>query len=140
MLSSAAGPSLKSCAVMRDHAGSTWSAKQRRLIAAIVRERRKAFQRENGRGLSPGTLLFEPEAGQPADCNGDIELQGSTTLRNANLPAHFLFAYDKTGLMVTAENITQMSLDSLRRWDAAIAEYFQCERQGKAGSTSRLLH
>ena len=61
-------------------------------------------------------------------------------LRNADIPAHFLFAYAKTGLMVTAENITQMSLDSLRRWDAAIAEYFQCERQGKAGSTSRLLH
>ena len=58
---------------MRDNADLTRSSKQQRLIAAIVRERRKAFQREKGLDLLPEeTMLFE-EAYGSAGCGGDNE-------------------------------------------------------------------
>ena len=62
------------------------------------------------------------------------------SLRRFDVAPHFVFAYRKTGLLVTVENETFMSEADLMRWDAAMLEYFQIERKTKAGATSSMRH
>jgi hypothetical protein len=97
------------------------SAKQRRLMAALLREQKKGSRKEFGRGLNSEQLTLE-------------------AVRSCNLPAHFAFAYEKTGLLITAENEGKVSAEDLKRWHAALLEYFDREREGKVGAVSRLSH
>ncbi len=97
------------------------SAKQRRLMAAFLREKKKATRKEFGPVLDSDQLTLE-------------------AVRNSDLPAHFAFAYEKTGLLITAENEGKASAEDLRRWHAALLEYFDREQEAKVGAVSRLLH
>jgi len=97
------------------------SAKQRRLMAAFLREKKKGLGKEFGRGLNSEQLTLE-------------------AVRSCNLPAHFAFAYEKTGLLITGENERKATAEDLKRWHAALLEYFDREREGKVGAVSRLFH
>ncbi len=118
------------------------NAKQQRLIAAVLREQKKAFRKKFGRDPQPNESgLGDPSGDQPAHLTGTR--QGGLTLRAIryfDVPSHFAFAYEHTGLIVTAENMDTMSTGDLRRWDAAIGEYFQMERLTKAAGASTLTH
>lgn len=61
-------------------------------------------------------------------------------LRELDIPAHFVFAYKRTGLLVTVENEASMSACDLRRWNAAVLEHFRIERQKEAGTADGTLH
>lgn len=61
-------------------------------------------------------------------------------LRTFDVPAHFVFAYKKTGLLVTEETSYRFSDDELMCWDAALLEYFRSERQTKTGAGSAAVH
>ncbi len=100
---------------------STKSAKQRRLIAAILREQKKGSGKEFGPGLNSEQLTLE-------------------AVRSCNLPAHFAFAYEKTGLLITADREREAAAEDLKRWHAALLEYFDREREAKVGAVSCLLH
>ncbi len=75
------------------------SAKQRRLIAAFLREQKKAARKEFG----------------PVPDSEQLTLE---VVRNSDLPAHFAFAYERTGLLITAENEGKASTEDLKRWHA----------------------
>jgi len=62
-----------------------------------------------------------------------LTLQG---LRSFDIPAHFVFAYERPGLLVTVENEASMSACDLRRWHVAMLEYFRIERLKKVGIAS----
>jgi hypothetical protein len=115
------------------------NVKQRRLIAAILRERRKS----SGKRASPA-LRFPRHAAVASKSHGlsqpmadQLTWQG---LRDFDVPAHFVFAYKRTGLLVTVENEAFTSARDLRRWHAAMLEYFRIERRKKAGPASGMLH
>ncbi len=97
------------------------SAKQRRLMAALLREQKKGSRKEFGQRPNSEELTLE-------------------AVRNSNLPGHFAFAYEKTGLLITAENEGKASAEDLKRWHAALIEYFDREEEAKVGAVSRLLH
>jgi hypothetical protein len=61
-------------------------------------------------------------------------------LRTSEVPAHFVFAYHKTGLLVTEETKYHFSGTELMCWDAAVLEYFRNERKNKAGAESAAVH
>jgi hypothetical protein len=61
-------------------------------------------------------------------------------LRTSEVPAHFVFAYHKTGLLVTEETKYRFSGTELMCWDAAVLEYFRNERKNKAGAESAAVH
>ncbi len=100
---------------------SAKNAKQRRLMAAVLREQENGSRKEFGQGLNSEQLTLE-------------------AVRSCNLPAHFAFAYQKTGLLITADRERQAAAEDLKRWHAALLEYFDREREGKVGAVSRLLH
>jgi len=112
--------------------------KQKRLVTALLREQKKAFQKTGRDAFRGGPFHFSLE---PTPLSGeDTELLTLKAMRSAPIPAHFAFAYEKTGLIITAENIGRMSAANLERWESAITQYFQMERQAKGGATSALLH
>ena len=115
------------------------NAKQRKLIAAILRERRKSSRKRSSR--EGGSVSFDAMAGNsgqaPKVSTDQLTLE---SLRNFDVAPHFVFAYRRTGLLVTVENETFMSEGDLMRWNAAMLEYFRIERQTKAGAASSLRH
>jgi hypothetical protein len=117
----------------------TKNTKQRRLIAAILRKRRKSSRRR----ASP-TQQFPHHA---AIASNSHELSQPMAdrltlqdLRKFDIPAYFVFAYKRTGLLVTVETEASMSPCDLRCWHAAVLEYFRIERQKKAGTANGTLH
>ncbi len=61
-------------------------------------------------------------------------------LRTSEVPAHFVFAYHKTGLLVTEETKYRFSGTELMCWDAAVLEYFRNERKNKTGAENAAVH
>jgi hypothetical protein len=90
-------------------------------MAALLREQNEGSRNEFGCSLHNEKLTLE-------------------AVRSSNLPAHFAFAYEKTGLLITAENEGKVSAEDLKRWHAALVEYFDREREGKVGAVSCLSH
>jgi hypothetical protein len=90
-------------------------------MAAFLREKKKAASKESGPVLNSEQLTLE-------------------AVRNSDLPAHFAFAYEKTGLLITAEIEGKASAEDRKRWRAAPLEYFDREQEAKVGAVSCLLH
>ena len=115
------------------------NVKQRRLIAAVLRERRKSSRKRASlaRRFPRHAAVASNSHGLSQPLADQLTLQH---LRESDVPAHFVFAYKRTGLLVTVENEACMSTSDLRRWNAAVLEYFQIERRKKAGPASGTLH
>jgi len=46
------------------------------------------------------------------------------TMKRAGTPPEMVYAFEKTGRLVTAENASQLSEEDLAEWDAAVEEYW----------------
>lgn len=86
-------------------------------------EQRRKFVEENGR---------EPDREERALLLAanyqNIESLIENDLLKSGASPESIYAFHKTGLLVTAENRRQISAAELQQWDAAVAEY-------RAGST-----
>jgi hypothetical protein len=76
-----------------------------------VQDFRETFGREPG----PQDRLFwdEPE---------HLEHRLSQAMREAGLPPCFIYAFEKTGRLVSEENVDLISQEDLDEWQAAVAE------------------
>ncbi len=83
-------------------------------MKAIDRARRKAFRSKSFRNFL--TPLFDEAA-----------------------PA-LVHAYEKTGRIITDENIAHVPREKLIEWDAAVAEYFALLHAAKSGGSSQAFH
>ena len=82
------------------------------LIQMQVQDFRETFGREPG----PQDRLFwdEPE---------HLEHRLSQAMREAGLPPCFIYAFEKTGRLVSEENVDLISQEDLDEWLAAVEEY-----------------
>lgn len=73
---------------------------------------------------------------RPGDSALDRKIRDTMlhVLREAKVPPEFIYAFEKTGRLVTAENAKHLNEDELAEWDAAVAEY---RGQNKARRRSR---
>lgn len=46
------------------------------------------------------------------------------TMKRAGTPPEFIYAFEKTGRLVTSETYERLSVKERKEWDAAIEEYF----------------
>ncbi len=102
---------------------SAKSARQKTLIRNCSQGERRAFHKKFSQ--------------VPEDDVGGLTF---SAIRRSKISAHFAYAYRKTGLLITVENERKASGEDLKRWHAALVEYFDREREGKVGAVSRLLH
>ena len=95
----------------------------------MLRRQRKKFIRKFGREPGPDDpLFFDPNASEPLPLSPE-QLQNTTlkTMLAAGTPAHFVYAYQKTGFVVNETGYKNMSPEDRAEYDAAIEEYFAME-------------
>jgi hypothetical protein len=98
-------------------------------IERILHRQRKDFIKKFGREPGPDDpIFFEPNAGKPLSLSPE-KLQGAILkgMLAAGTPAHLVYAYQKTGLIVSEAGYKNMSPADRAEYDAAIDEYFALE-------------
>ncbi len=90
-----------------------------------LEKQKEAFRRKFGREPGPeDPLFFDPNADtpQPLDMDELTALMVEAMAKAGVHPAR-IYAYRKTGLIVTEENLHLLSEQDLAEWEAAIQEY-----------------
>src|SRR5262249_60068556 len=85
---------------------------------------RQAFVAKHGREPGPDDLLF-PDMPHPEH----LEAMMVEDMRAAGLDPAFIYAFEKTGLLVTEQNQHLIPDEDLAEWDAAIEEYERKQRK-----------
>jgi hypothetical protein len=95
--------------------------------AAAVREQLEAFRRKFGREPGPGDpLFFDPDAEVPRRISlVKFDAEVTQGMEKAGLPPQFIYAYRKTGRVVTELNMKNLSKLEIEEWNAAVDEYFE---------------
>jgi hypothetical protein len=94
-------------------------------LAEALRGAREAFVQKFGREPGPNDpVFFDPDAETPQPFprqkyhDGMIEM-----LRASGAPPEIVYAFEKTGRIVTSESTKYMTDAELAEWEAAINEY-----------------
>jgi len=73
-------------------------------------------------------MFFDPDYDEPTPLSEKkIEDEMVAVLENVGVGPQIIYAYKKTGLLLTAENESLVSTQDIAEWDAAIDEYFDLE-------------
>lgn len=110
-------------------------------LAEALEGRRQAFLKKFGREPGNGDpIFFDPDAIEPCyQTEAQIEEMHETMcsiMTNAGIDPALIFAFRKTGRILTAENMQYLTLAELKEWNEAIAEFRS--RGGTTGSEQRL--
>ena len=92
------------------------------LVQRQIERFREKFGREPGKD---DPLFFDPDSFIPRPLDLD-ELTADTlkAMEKAGTRPEIVYAFRKTGLLVTEDNIDQLPQSSLAEWEAAVEEYF----------------
>ncbi len=94
-------------------------------MVKMLEKQKEAFRQKFGRDPGPGDpVFFDPNADtpQPFDMDEMTALIVEAMAKVGVDPAR-IYAYRKTGLMVTEENLHLLPEEDLAEWRAAIQEY-----------------
>lgn len=97
-------------------------------MVEAFKAQREAFIAKFGREPGPDDpVFFDPHADtpQPFSEASSIEMHGeiAAEMRAAGIREEIIYAYDRTGFLVTTENAKHMSRADIEEWNAAIDEY-----------------
>jgi hypothetical protein len=87
-------------------------------LADVLEEQRQAFIAEHGRQPGPDDLVF-PDMPHPEH----LEHQMIQLMKETGIDPAIIYAAEKTGRLVTEDNVNQLSDLELDEWEAAIEEY-----------------
>ena len=87
-------------------------------MGEIIEEQKRKFQKEHGREIGPNDKLFFDAP--PLE---HVEHYMVEAMKQAGLDPAIIYAFEKTGLLVTEENEHLLSENDLAEWQAAIDEY-----------------
>ena len=87
-------------------------------VNEVLQELRQAFIEEHGREPEPDELLF-PNLPHPEH----LEAMMVEDMKAAGMDPAFIYAFEKTGLLVSEENQHLIPEKDLREWKAAIEEF-----------------
>lgn len=103
------------------------------VLVAALEDARQRFVQKFGREPGPGDpIVFDEDADtpQPADPK-KLELEMLAAMLAAGTPAHLIFAFRKTGLIVTKGSYRRLSRRNKRAWDAAMAEWAELQEEAE---------
>lgn len=94
---------------------------EQEMIEAQLQRFREKFGREPGPG---DPIFFDPDSDTPVPFNEAHFTSGMVDLmRKAGIPDELIYAFSKTGMLLTDQNMNQFSQDDIDEWTAAIEEY-----------------
>ncbi len=97
------------------------------------RNARERFIAKFGREPGPNELPFDEDAEmpQPAD-RKKLEERALAWMIKQGAPAHLIFGFRRTGLIVSEETYDRIPEESRRAWDAAMQEWGTLQSEAKA--------
>lgn len=97
----------------------------------LLKKQQAAFRQKFGREIGPNDpLFFDPDANTPQPMNIEVFREAMIkAMVDAGLPGDLIYAFQKTGRLVSEENQKFLTDDELKEWNDAIDEYH--EREGK---------
>ena len=87
-------------------------------LAELIEEQKRKFQQEHGRAIGPNDKLFFDAP--PLEHAEHFMVEA---MKQAGLDPAMIYAFEKTGMLVTEENQHLLSESDLDEWEAAIEEY-----------------
>jgi len=87
-------------------------------LAEIIKEQKRKFQEEHGREIGPDDKLFFDAP--PLEHAEHFMVEA---MKKAGLDPALIYAFEKTGFLVTEENQHLLPESDLDEWEAAIEEY-----------------
>jgi hypothetical protein len=94
---------------------------------AIIREQVRLFRQKFGREMGPeDPIFFDPDADEPRRMDADTGRDATIkAMADAGISPELIYAYRKTGLLVSDENYGKLSPEDREDWHAVIDEYRQ---------------
>jgi hypothetical protein len=92
-----------------------------------LQEIRKAFVDKFGREPGPNDpILFDPDEDEPTPLSA-TKLEAATikAMHASGFPPEHIYAYKKTGMLLTPANYDQWSEEDLAEYQGALQEYYQ---------------
>jgi hypothetical protein len=92
---------------------------------AAIEHQLEAFRKKFGREPRPDDpIFFDPEADKPTPISdGQYEQAMIDAMVAADIPPELIYAFKRTGRLVTERNKRLLTREELREWDEAIDEY-----------------
>jgi integrase len=100
-------------------------------VREIFKRRRAEFIKKFGRDPGPGDpVFFDPDADTPQRLSEEVVMrQMVSAMEKAGLDPLLIHAYQRTGLLPTADNLQYLSKQDLADWNAACEEYRELQRR-----------
>jgi hypothetical protein len=97
-----------------------------------MREQRQMFRAKFGRDPGPNDpVFFDSDSDEPRPIELDsIQREVVAIMRKARISPELIYAYSRTGLIVTDENYSLISPEDRDAWKRAIVEYFEFDKHG----------
>lgn len=95
-------------------------------------ESARAFEAKFGRKPGPNDpLLFDPDEDEPTPLSASKMMRMMTaSFLEANTPSHLIFAWIKTGMIMSEEQYKNGPQDARLEWDRTMAEFQFLEASG----------
>ena len=93
-------------------------------VADGLRKQEQLFKEKFGREPGPGDpVFFDPDADTPQKINEEyVDKAIIEAMVKAGMDPSYIYAYKKTGLLVTTDNWDKLSPEDQAEWKAAISE------------------
>lgn len=94
-------------------------------VAHVLKEQRDAFVRKFGREPRPeDPLFFDPDSDTPRPIDYEkARDQAVEAMVTAGVNPRPIYAFHRTGLLVTEQNVERLTPQGRREWRAAIEEH-----------------
>ncbi len=95
--------------------------------AEALKEQLRRFKEKFGRDPAPEEpIFFDPDHPTPRPLQVEpTEAMVAQMMRKAGLRPELIYAFEKTGRLVTESNLDVLSEEELKEWEGAIDEYFR---------------
>ena len=112
--------------------------KMRRRADAIIRQQLRDFRKKFGRDPRPNEpIFFDPDGDTPTPISqAKFDQELLTAMHKSGAPPQFIYAFKKTGHLVTEGTRAILPPEDVAEWEAAIDEYFALEDKAKGEQPS----
>src|SRR5262249_2801524 len=96
-------------------------------VRAILERQEERFMETFGRSPGPqDPVFFDPDADEPRPINDEVlDTALLEAMHQAGVHPAMIYAYQKTGRIVTTENMEHLSADELHEWHEAVDEWYE---------------
>jgi hypothetical protein len=100
-------------------------------MAAIILDQERRFKEKFGREMGPDDpVFFDPNSDTPKPINPEwAETKVVEAMQQVGIDPAYIYAYTKTGRLLTKENRELLTPEELNEWKEAVDEYHARRRQ-----------